>query len=341
MAILRGGTRIFGSDVRIGLSRDNSLENVETDPRLKQRAGGNPQSTIGRFQSYVNEAEGFARKSKFYMTFNLPKGVGGLGDNNNPIIGEVTTGSQAQQTEFANQLAEENVGFSTSAQLRSVEKSTQRRLQAFCKSISMPPRSMKTKEFQTFGPARKFVTGIESADITASFYCDKFMRERTYFELWQQSAFSLNSFQLNYYDDYVAPIDIYQLGAFSSRNERDEITYAVALYDCYPKNVGEISYAHETSDIQTFDVTFQYRYWINYFIDQAGQIEVGNPNFRTPTVKSGGPLGGLLNYLPTPLRRAGRDLVADLKRRIPVGELSGGRVFPPFGGGGFFPPSNI
>ena len=33
------------------------------------------QTTIGRFESYVNEAEGFARRARFYTEFNLPKGV--------------------------------------------------------------------------------------------------------------------------------------------------------------------------------------------------------------------------------------------------------------------------
>ena len=66
MAILRGGKRIGGYDVRIGIPRDRSLDNVTGDPRLKRTQGGNPETTIGRFQSYVNEAEGFARKARFY-----------------------------------------------------------------------------------------------------------------------------------------------------------------------------------------------------------------------------------------------------------------------------------
>ena len=44
MAILRGGKRIGGFDVRIGIPRDRSLDNVQGDVRLKQRAGGNPDS---------------------------------------------------------------------------------------------------------------------------------------------------------------------------------------------------------------------------------------------------------------------------------------------------------
>ena len=38
----------------------------------------------------------------------------------------------------------------------------------------------------------------------------------------------------------------------------------------------------------------------------------------------------LLGRIHPELRRAGRDVLGDLKRRIPVGDLTGGRVFPPF-----------
>ena len=72
MAILRGGKRIGGFDIRIGLPRDRSLDDVQSDPRLRQKAGGNPETTMGRFQAMVNEAEGFQRKARFYVNgYNL------------------------------------------------------------------------------------------------------------------------------------------------------------------------------------------------------------------------------------------------------------------------------
>ena len=37
MAILRGGKRIGGYDIRIGLPRDRSLDNVNQDPRLDKK----------------------------------------------------------------------------------------------------------------------------------------------------------------------------------------------------------------------------------------------------------------------------------------------------------------
>jgi len=327
MAILRGGVRIGGFDIRLGLPRDRSLDNVEGDPRFRQKAGGNPETTMGRVQSYINEAEGFARKARFYVEFNLPK-AGGAGLTNIDPGSELSDG--------ANELA---TTFKTSAEMISVQKANARRVQAFCSAISMPERTVEMKEVKHHGPAYKIAIDYKSADITATFYADKFLRERSYFELWQKAAFSNQSHNFNFYDNYVSDVNIFQLGQFASRNERDDVTYAVKLFDCFPKTISAVEYSYDNNAVQTFQVTFGFRYWINYFLDRSGNIELGQPNFRDVTVKSSfGAFGGLLNKLPPELRRAGVDVLQGLKRRIPIGGITGGRVFPPFGN---FPPLNL
>ena len=74
MAILRGGRRIFGTDIRFGIPRDRSLDNVQNDPRLR-RVQGNPESTLGRFVGKMAEGEGFARPNRFMVDFILPKAL--------------------------------------------------------------------------------------------------------------------------------------------------------------------------------------------------------------------------------------------------------------------------
>ncbi len=331
MAILRGGKRIGGMDVRIGIPRDKSLDNVAGDPRLKRNQGfglnqlGQPETTIGRFQSYVNEAEGFARKARYYAEFQLPRGIPSFRG-----IGIETSDGRASPG------TEEFKGFAKESQNSSVQNANGRRVRAFCNAISMPDREIVMKEVKHNGPARNIAYDFKSGDITATFFADKFLRERTYFELWQKSAFSTASFNYNYYDDYVTNLNIFQLGQYASRQERDDITYGVQLIDCFPKVLGPIEYSAETNTVQTFNVTFGFRYWINYFIDKAGKIELGTSTFDAPMVKEG-PFGGILNKLPPELRRAGRDVLNDLRRRVPLGRITGGRVFPPFR----IPPLNI
>ena len=324
MAILRGGKRIGGYDVRIGLPRDRSLDDVQSDPRLRQKAGGNPESTIGRFQAMINEAEGFQRKARFYVNFQLPNGVSSsaVGTSDGQVLGE-----------------DELAGFSERSQLNAMNTdATKRRVQAFCSEIAMPSREGVQKEIRHNGPTRKIVYDYTSPEITATFYTDKFMRERTFFELWQKAAFSTTSHNMNYYNDYVSPLDIFALGQFASRQERDDITYGVRLFECYPKTISEVSFSHETNSVQTFTVTFSFRYWVNFFIDRAGEVAIGQSEFKKPTVKrAGGIFGGLISMLPPEIRRAGRDVLNELRRRAPIGRVTGGRVFPPFK----IPPLNI
>ena len=327
MAILRGGKRIGGYDIRIGIPRDRSLDDVAGDKRLQRRQGSNPETTIGRFQSYVNEAEGFARKARFYAEFNLPKGI-----SDGALFSE-----GFEDTSLAEQ---EKQAFPTQKDLLAIQQANGRRVRAFCSSISMPEREMTTKEVRHGNaPARNIVYDMKSAGISATFYADKFMRERSYFELWQKSALSTSStFNTNYYDNYVSNLNIFQLGQFASRQERDDITYGVQLIDCFPSKIGAIEYSHDANNIQTIDVDFSFRYWINYFIDKQGNIELGSPLGRIPEIKNNkGIFGSLINKLPPELRRAGRDVLNDLRRRVPLGRVTGGRVFPPFK----IPPLNI
>jgi len=312
MAILRGGKRIGGIDIGIGIPRDRSLDNVLGDPRLKQRQG-NGESTIGRFIGQVAEGEGFARPNRFLVDFILPNGVSGETD--------------------------EIQGFSTQSQLRAMNQDqNKRRVQAFCSEIVMPAREGAQKEIRHNGPVRKFVYDHTYGDITATFYTDKFMRERSFFEMWQKAAFSNSTHNMNYYNDYVAPLDIFSLGQFASRDERDDITYGVRLFECYPKTISDVSFSHQANEIQTFTVTFSYRYWVNFFLDRAGQVDVGQADFKQPTVKrAGGIFGGLISKLPPEIRRAGRDVLNELRKKAPIGRVTGGRVFPPFR----IPPLNI
>ena len=312
MAILRGGKRIGGYDIRIGLPRDRSLDDVQSDPRLRQKAGGNPESTMGRFQAMVNEAEGFQRKARFYVEFALPRGS----------LDQVTT-----QT-----MEDEQNGFSIPELIASVNTpQTKRRVQAFCSTITMPSREAVQKEIRHNGPTRNFVYNYTTPEITATFYTDKFMRERTFFEIWQKAAFSNLTHNINYYNDYVSPVDIMALGNYASRQERDDVTYAVRLLDCYPRIISEVSFSHTENTVQTFEVTFSFRNWVNYFIDKTGGIDLGESDFKAPTVKrAGGIFGGLISKLPPEIRRAGRDVLNELRRRAPIGRITGGRVFPPF-----------
>ena len=76
MAIFRAGKRVGPFDIRVGFPRDKSLDNVDRDPRLKQRA--NTENTIGRFRAAMAKAEGYARPARFAVKLFLPANLSKL-----------------------------------------------------------------------------------------------------------------------------------------------------------------------------------------------------------------------------------------------------------------------
>ena len=346
MAIFRGGVKIFGSDVRLGIPRDRSLDNILLDPRFRQIEGGqapdNPDlrstkpALINQMLQYIMQGEGLGRTGRFYASFRLPTGSRGP---------EMGSEEEFENFENADGLPVETRGFATSDLNQQIQNQDGRRVNAFCRGITMPDRTMTTTPVITGpGAARHFVTDHTYADLTATFYADKYLRERQYFELWQKSAFNSLSNNYEFYDNYVSDIDLFNLGQFANSAgssedpaARDDLTHGVKLYDCYPVSIGAPALSYDNNNIIEFTVTFKYRYWQNYFITKTADVALGDGGFDKSIANDpgrlnagGGLLGGLLSILPPELRRAGQGLLGDLKRRIPIGDLTGGRVFPPF-----------
>ena len=346
MAIFRGGVKIFGSDVRLGIPRDRSLDNILLDPRFRQIEGGvvpdNPNlsatkpALINQMLSYIMQGEGLGRLGRFYTSFRLPTGSRG------PEMG-----SEAEFENFENEdgLPVETRGFATSDLIQQIQNQDGKRVNAFCKGITMPDRTMTTEAvINGPGAPRHIVTDHTYGDLSATFYADKYLRERQYFELWQKAAFNSLSNNYEFYDNYVSDIDLFNLGQFANSSgssedpaARDDLTHGVKLYDCYPTSIGAPALSYENNNIIEFTVTFKYRYWQNYFITKTADVALGDGGFDKSIAgepgrlnAGGGLLGGLLQLLPPELRRAGQGLLGDLKRRIPIGDLTGGRVFPPF-----------
>ena len=310
MAILRGGRRIGPFDIRVGIPRDRSLDNVEGDPRLRQRQGGNRENTLGRFMANIAQGEGFARPTRYLVRIFLPNKLT-VGDSRDDDGGVISTGINT----IGGQELSRNVGM-------------------MCNKITMPSRSVASEPHQIYGPKREMPYAYTFGDtIDATFYADKFLRQRAFFETWQKLVFDLNTHNIKYYDDYTSQVDILQLGQYDAEEDRDRIVYGVRLYEVYPKTIGSIEYAYGGEGIVEIPITLQYRYWRNLTLDQIGNATIGSSFGKIPEIKASnefGLLGGILNRLPPELKRVGRDVAGTIRRSLPTGRITGGRVFPPF-----------
>ena len=50
-----------------------------------------------------------------------------------------------------------------------------------------------------------------SGQVECTFIADKFLRQRAFFENWQNKVFDEDTHHINYYDNFVGQMDIYQL----------------------------------------------------------------------------------------------------------------------------------
>ena len=331
MAIFRAGKRIGPFDIRGGISRgdfkSSAYHKTDRDPRFRQQA--NVDNTIGRFRSAINAGEGFARSSRFAIRVFPPTNLGdqilgsSLATYNNGQVN--TSGFRTQRT--IDRMGGQNVDGKYMSDLNS---SFGRSVNINCDSIAMPTKQMQTQDVQ-YGsePVRSMVQTHEfPGTITASFYADKYLRERQFFEAWQKMCVGEHTHKANYYDSYIGKMHIYQLGA-DSEISRDMPTYAVEAMEVYPFQIGSIDYGYgKTNEVVKINVEFAYKYWRNMSSTTQG-LSFGDHKQSPADVKSAN--SGLFGMLPPELQRMGRDVFSQGRTVLnPIGRIFGGKVFPPF-----------
>ena len=134
---------------------------------------------------------------------------------------------------------------------------TARKTALRCQSFEFPGRNLDTTEdTNIYGPVRNIVSGYSYAETTAVFQCSSDMIEKRFFETWQRLAYNPQTWAMQYYNDYVGSIKIFQL------DETDNQRYGVELVEVFPKTIAAQALDYSTINaIHTVSVTFSYRYW--------------------------------------------------------------------------------
>lgn len=320
MAIFRAGKRLGPFDIRGGISRgdykSSAYHKTDKDPRFKQKA--NTDNTIGRFRAAMNQSEGFARPSRYAIRLFPPSILSSLVQDQNSTVNR--GGSQFHPSQG-------NRG----ADVQSLTNSIGRQVNIMCDTVTMPGVDLQTQEIQ-YGsePNYNQVTSHGFAgNIVATFYADKYLRERQFFEHWQKLVVDTISHKANYYVNYVGKMHIYQLGA-DSEVDRDMPTYAVEAIDVFPEKIGALDYGHALGNqIQKITIEFSYKQWFNMGLESARGLEFGQSQQSSAVIKARD--RGLFGKLPVEIQRAGKDIFQQGRTVFnPIGRIFKGKVFPPF-----------
>ena len=311
MAIFRQGIRVGPFDIRLGLSRDKSLQNVDKDPRLRQYA--NTENQMGRFRAAMAAANGYARPNKFAIRIYPPTNL-----ENQVKAAEVADTRAGGNFEAAN----------SGKQMSDITVALGRQLNIHCDSVQMPAHDLQAETVTTFGPSREMVTGHGyTGTIGASFYADSFLRERHFLEMWQKMAVNHTTHKAGYYKDYIGRMHIFQL---ASDNVQDHPSYGIEATEVYPATVDAIEYNYgQASTVVKINVQFQYKEWHNLAADSIGLQDFSNDTQVLPPVKSAD--RGLFGKLPPELQRMARDNLNQATTVFnPIGKIFKGKVYPPF-----------
>ena len=325
MAIFRAGKRLGPFDIRGGISRgdyqSSAYHKTDKDPRFKMQA--NTETTIGRFRAAMASAEGYARPSRYAIRLFPPSILGPALDSANSTVER-----EGQKIPPVHDFDD------TGSQLNSITNTLGRQVMIHCDTVTFPGVDLQTQEIQ-YGSAPSYnqVTSHGFAgNIVATFYADKYLRERQFFEQWQKLAVDTVSHKANYYKNYVGKMHMYQLGADTTEENggRDMPTYAVEAIDVYPEKIGTMDYGHALGNqIQKITIEFSYRQWFNMGLESASGINFGQSKQTMAEIKSRDT--GLFGKLPPDLQRAGKQIFGQARTVFnPIGRIFKGKVFPPF-----------
>jgi hypothetical protein len=155
-------------------------------------------------------------------------------------------------------------------------------------TCELPGRSLMTAEhkFSNYGPLNKVPYGGQTyTDATMSIIMSEDMREKEYFEVWQNKIVNTGAFEsgsgqsdfygyvqskfnTKYFDDYLGTITIRQYG--SAGNLRSIYT----LNEAYPIIINPVSMSWATDEVAKLNVTFAYRNYKCVF-QKSGQPGLG------------------------------------------------------------------
>lgn len=179
-----------------------------------------------------------------------------------------------------------------------------------CESIQFPARNLRSSvDENPYGPPREIVQGVgQFATINATFLCDVEMTEKKYFDAWQKLIYDPQTYNLNYYNEYIGSIDIHQLsrygegpgvldaldpfGIFTNNDSNDDEpkTYGIRLFEVYPKTINAQDLNTGTNEMQRITVEFAYRFWEELPFDASSLVGDG-ASIRNPRNKR------LINFL--------------------------------------------
>jgi len=143
-----------------------------------------------------------------------------------------------------------------------------RQLTLYCSGAELPSRDVEATELYLYGESRQVGYRHQHPQLALQYYCSEDLRERRFFEEWQNMVFDPYSKNTGYYDEYTSKVQVQQWDY--------GLTRMMAEYEfeeAYVATVGNLNYDAANGDIQRLAINFNYR---NYKRTDGGVTNGGS-----------------------------------------------------------------
>lgn len=143
-------------------------------------------------------------------------------------------------------------------------------------SVSFPGKNIRTvTDDNVYGPSYEVAQGLSYAeDIAMTFLLKPNHEERWVFNEWQDLIVDPTTYNLNYYDEYISNMYVYQL------DEANRYTAGILIRDIFPKTVNAVEMSNTSqNELVRCSVNLAFRDW--------APLQVGtNPDITADWVRT-------------------------------------------------------
>lgn len=212
---------------------------------------------ITKFQDVVSKA-GLAKGNRWTVEINPPAGLSVIGAS---IINQTYKGGFFSVPTLGDFDVADlvDIGANLSFGPVGVElgiNGTLEKLELYCKRAQLPSRDMENFEFSFFGEKRNAAFNHQHDGLTLGFYCSEDLRERRFFEEWQNLIFNPETKKSSYYDRYVGSITVKKWDT-----AWQNVTAIYEFKEAYPTNIGSTDMNMDDGSLLELDIGWNYRYY--------------------------------------------------------------------------------
>lgn len=156
----------------------------------------------------------------------------------------------------------------------------QRDMKFQCSGVDMPGTQILTQENRIYDLPQKFAYLKAHDEINLTVRVDRDYLSKKFFDAWVNSVYNKDTGNIHYKSDYIGQIKI------AAMSDDGASPYVMVLEDCFPTQVGNLSYAWEsTGTLLQFQVTLAFtreRIIAGEALFSANKDFTGNNNASDP-----------------------------------------------------------